>query len=148
VEQSQGAADCFLWLSRDCASVVMHHKAKLSTKNTIWKSPVIFVMQFGARGRTCGPHALGNCIMTMFGSFITSDPEFPGQTRHSNCSPGSLLSRHGSLWLLVVPQIDEATEGFPFSQPRGHHAERDEGAEKHSRRIFPEMLPAVKGTLG
>jgi hypothetical protein len=26
---------------------------------------VIFVMQFGARDRTCGPHAIGNCIMTM-----------------------------------------------------------------------------------
>jgi hypothetical protein len=47
--------------------------------------------------------------------------------------PGSLLSRHGSLWFLIVPQIEEATEGFPFWQPRGHHAERDEGAEKLSR---------------
>jgi hypothetical protein len=44
---------------------VMHQKAKLSTKNTIWKSSVIFVMQFGARDRTCGPHAIGSCIMTM-----------------------------------------------------------------------------------
>jgi hypothetical protein len=44
---------------------VMHQQAKLSTKNTIWKSPVIFVMQFGARDRTSGPHAIGNCIMTM-----------------------------------------------------------------------------------
>jgi hypothetical protein len=43
---------------------VMHQKAKLSTKNSIWKSSVIFVMQFGARDR-CGPHAIGNCIMTM-----------------------------------------------------------------------------------
>jgi hypothetical protein len=32
---------------------VMHQKAKLSTKNTMWKSSVIFVMQFGARDRTC-----------------------------------------------------------------------------------------------
>jgi hypothetical protein len=37
----------------------------LSTKNTTWKSSVIFVMQFRARDRTCGPHAIGNCIMTM-----------------------------------------------------------------------------------
>jgi hypothetical protein len=46
-------------------------------------------------------------------------------------------------WLpvvLVVPQIEEATEGFLFWQPRGHHAERDEGAEKPSRRSFPGML--------
>jgi hypothetical protein len=28
---------------------VMHQKVKLSTKNTIWKSSVIFVVQFGAR---------------------------------------------------------------------------------------------------
>jgi hypothetical protein len=82
------------------------------------------------------------------GSFITPDPEFPGQIRHSSCSPGSLLSRHGSLWFLVVPQIEEATEGFPFWQLRGHHAERGEGAEKPSRRSFPEMLPAVERTLG
>jgi hypothetical protein len=44
---------------------VMHQQVKLPTKNTIWKSSVIFVMQFGARDRTCGPHAIGNCIMTM-----------------------------------------------------------------------------------
>jgi hypothetical protein len=44
---------------------IVHHKAKLSTKNTIWKSSVIFVMQFSARDWTCGPHAIGNCIMTM-----------------------------------------------------------------------------------
>jgi histone-lysine N-methyltransferase SETMAR len=44
---------------------VMHQKAKLSTKNTIWKSSVIFVMQFSASDWTCGPQAIGNCIMTM-----------------------------------------------------------------------------------
>jgi hypothetical protein len=42
---------------------VMHQKVKLPTKNTIWKSSIIFVMQFGARDQTCGPHAIG--IMTM-----------------------------------------------------------------------------------
>jgi hypothetical protein len=52
------------------------------------------------------------------------------------------------LWFLIVPQIEEATEGFPFWQPRGHHTERDEGADKPSKRSFPEMLPAVEGTLG
>jgi hypothetical protein len=76
---------------------VMRQEAKLSTKNTIWKSSVIFVMQFSARDRTCGPHTIGNCIMTMSDSFITPDPEFPGQTQQSSCSPGSLLSRHGSV---------------------------------------------------
>jgi hypothetical protein len=35
--------------------------------------------------------------------------------------------------ILVVPQVEEATEGFPFLQPRGHHAEHDGGAEKLSR---------------
>jgi hypothetical protein len=44
---------------------VMHQKAKLSTKNIICKSSIIFVVQFGARDRTCGPQAIGNCIMTM-----------------------------------------------------------------------------------
>jgi AraC-like DNA-binding protein len=44
---------------------VMHQQAKLSTKNIICKSSVIFVMQFSARDRTCGPHAIGNCIMSM-----------------------------------------------------------------------------------
>jgi hypothetical protein len=67
------------------------------------------------------------------GSFITPDLEFPGQTRHSSCSPGSLLSRHDSLWFLVVPQIEEVTEGFPFWQTQGHHAERDEETEKPFR---------------
>jgi hypothetical protein len=44
---------------------VMHQKAKLSANDTIWKSSGIFVMQFGARDQTCGPHAIDNCIMEM-----------------------------------------------------------------------------------
>jgi hypothetical protein len=44
---------------------IMHQKAKLSKKNTIWKSSVIFVMQFGARDWACGAHTIGSCIMTM-----------------------------------------------------------------------------------
>jgi hypothetical protein len=51
-------------IARLCITVI-HQKAKLSTKNTIWKSFDIFMMQFGARDQTCGPHAIGNCIMTM-----------------------------------------------------------------------------------
>jgi hypothetical protein len=50
---------------RGLCITVMHQKAKLSTKNTIWKSSIIFVMQFSARDWTCGPHTIGNCIMTM-----------------------------------------------------------------------------------
>jgi hypothetical protein len=41
----------------------MYQLVKLSTKNTIWKSSIIFLMQFGAKGWTCGPHTIGNCIM-------------------------------------------------------------------------------------
>jgi hypothetical protein len=33
-------------------------------------------------------------------------PGFPGQSRHSAGSPGSLLSWHGSLWFLAVSEID------------------------------------------
>jgi hypothetical protein len=40
-------------------------------------------------------------------SIITPEPEFLCQTRNSSCSPGSVLSRHGSLCLLVVLQIEE-----------------------------------------
>jgi hypothetical protein len=66
-------------------------EGQLSKKNTIRKSSIIFVMQF-----------------------ITPNQEFPGQMRHSSCSPFSILSWHGPLLFLVVPQIEEATEGFPF----------------------------------
>jgi hypothetical protein len=51
-EQSQGAA-VFL----DYRRIVhhsLHQKAKLSTKNTIWKSSVIFMMQFGTTARPVG----------------------------------------------------------------------------------------------
>jgi hypothetical protein len=44
---------------------VMHQKAKQSTKNTIWKSSVIFVMQFSTRDWTCEPHTIDSCFMTM-----------------------------------------------------------------------------------
>jgi hypothetical protein len=62
VKQSHGAPDFFFTIAGLCITV-MHQKATLSTKNTIWKSSVIFVMQFGARDRACGPHAIGNCII-------------------------------------------------------------------------------------
>jgi hypothetical protein len=44
---------------------VMHQMAKLSTENIICKSSIIFMMQFGARDQSCGPHAIGNCVMIM-----------------------------------------------------------------------------------
>jgi hypothetical protein len=72
--------------------IIMHQKAKLSTKNTIWKSSVIFVRQFGARDLTCGPHAIGNCIMTM--------PRLIHHTRSRVSWPNmafQLFSRHGFL---------------------------------------------------
>jgi hypothetical protein len=62
-KQSQGAAVFFVYRR------IVHHsyppEGQLSTKDTIWKSSVIFVMQFGTRDRICGPRAIGNCIMTM-----------------------------------------------------------------------------------
>jgi hypothetical protein len=63
-EQSQVLLTVSLTIAGLCITV-MHQKAKLSTKNTIWKSFIIFMMQLGARDRTCGSHAIGNCIMTM-----------------------------------------------------------------------------------
>jgi hypothetical protein len=123
---------------------IVHHSY---APNTTWKSSIIFVMHFGARNQTVGPHAIGNCIMTM--------PQLIHHTWFRVSWPNmafQLFARlptlqTGSLWFLVVSQIEEATEGFLFWQPRGHHAEHD-GAEKPSRRSFPEMLPAVDGKLG
>jgi hypothetical protein len=37
-EQSQGAADCFSLTIMGLFTTVMHQKANLSTKNTIWNS--------------------------------------------------------------------------------------------------------------
>lgn len=49
-------------------------------------------------------------------SFIATDTEFLGKTWNSSRSPTSLLSRHGSLQLLVVSEIEEAIERIPFSE--------------------------------
>jgi hypothetical protein len=48
-------------------------------------------------------------------------------------------------WLF--PKLKRPLKGSRFYS-RGHHAESDKGAEKPSRRSFPEMLPAVEETLG
>jgi hypothetical protein len=47
----------------DYRGIVPHSYA--SEGQTINKESVIFVMQFGARDRTCGPHTIGKCIMTI-----------------------------------------------------------------------------------
>jgi hypothetical protein len=46
---------------------IVHHSyaPEGQTVNKEYYLEVIFMMQFGARDRTCGPHAIGNCIMTM-----------------------------------------------------------------------------------
>jgi hypothetical protein len=78
-------------------------------------------------------------------SFITPDPGFPGQAQHSAGSPGSLLSWHGSLWFLVVPDIAKMP---PFWQLRGHHTEHDGIAAHHSKTSLPEVSPVMEGPLG
>jgi hypothetical protein len=66
---------------------------------------------------------------------------------HSSHLINSFLAKHGipvvrqapyspdmapcDFWFF--PQIEETTEGFPFRQPRGLHAERNEGSEMPSR---------------
>jgi transposase len=49
-------------------------------------------------------------------------------------------------WLF--PKLKRPLKGSRFDSREDIIAERDEGAEKPSRRSFPEMLPAVEGTLG
>ena len=47
-------------------------------------------------------------------AFIAPDPVFLGETWNSSRSPTSLLSRHGSLRLLVVSEIEDDIERTPF----------------------------------
>jgi hypothetical protein len=42
----------------------MHQKAIVLTNSIIKRFSVIFVMQFGAKDRTCRSHATGSGIMT------------------------------------------------------------------------------------
>lgn len=46
--------------------------------------------------------------------FFASDSDLPGQTQHFSSSSNSILSRHGSLQFLTVPQTENAAEMNPI----------------------------------
>jgi hypothetical protein len=122
----------------------MHQKAKLSTKNTIWKSSVIFVMQFGARDWTCGPqrnwqlhhdNALAHSSH-LIQSFL-SKHGIP-VVRHAPCSPDMAPC---DFWLF--PKLKRPLKGSRFDS----REDIMRNATKELRSL-PEMLPAVEGMLG
>jgi hypothetical protein len=85
-EQSQGAVDCFLWLSRDCAS-------QLCTRRPNYQQTILSGSHPSSSScssaQETGPVGLTQLAIASWqcpGSFITPDPEFPGQTQHSSCS--------------------------------------------------------------
>jgi hypothetical protein len=119
-------------------------EGQLSTKNTIWKSSDIFMMQFGARDRTCGPHAIGKL-------------HHDNVPAHSSHLIHSFLAKHGipvvrhapyspdmapcDFWLL--PKLKR-----PLKSSRFDSCEDIMQNAMKELRSFPEMLPAVKGMLG
>jgi hypothetical protein len=122
----------------------MHQKAKLSTKNTIWKSSVIFVMQFGARDQTCEPHAIGRCIMT-------------STLAHSSYLIQSFLAKHGIPVVRQAPYTPDMAPCdfwlFPkLKRPlKGSRFDSREDIVRNAMKelaSLPEMLPAVEGTMG
>jgi hypothetical protein len=44
--------------------------------------------------------------------------------------------------------IEDTAKRLLFSQPQGHHTERDGAAAHHYKISLPEVLPAMEGPLG
>jgi hypothetical protein len=53
----------FFFTTAELCITNTQEKAKLLTNSIIKSFSIVFVLQFGARDRTCGSHATGICIM-------------------------------------------------------------------------------------
>jgi hypothetical protein len=122
----------------------MHQKAKLSTKNTIWKSSVIFMMQFGTTDQTYGPMDLWQL-------------HHDNASAHSSHLIQSFLAKHS---IPVVRQAPYSPDMAPCNfwlfpkLKRPLKVSRFDSHEDIMRNVtkelrsHPEMLPAVERTLG
>jgi hypothetical protein len=81
-------------------------------------------------------------------TFLSLDSDFFGKKPDSCASTGFLLSWYGPLWLLAVPQNQEAIERNAISDKRGHYGSNDSPAKLHSERGFFGMLPTMAAPLG
>ena len=116
-----------------------HHRVKQSAKSTTGMSSIAYVMLCGARDRSCGQQIIGASITTMLQHIPRTWFRFFGEKPDSCDFPGSLLAWYGSLWLLVVPQTQEAIERKAISDKRAKH---------HSERGFLGMFPTMAALVG
>lgn len=56
--------------------------------------------------------------------------------------------QYGSLWFLVVFEIEGANERIPYCDFRWYNAELDKAVENYFERSLPEVFPAREGMLG
>jgi hypothetical protein len=87
-EQSQSDADCFFFTTAELCVTNTHQKARVLTNSIIKWFSIVFMMQFGARDRTCGSHTTGSGIMTtpppilrVWSKISWASMEFPGFAR-------------------------------------------------------------------
>ena len=124
-----------------------HHKAKQSPKSTMRRYFVTFVMPCGTNDWTCGQQKLGSSITTMHPPILRIWFKVFWLNTTFLWFVSSLLSQHGPLWFLAVPQTENAAERDLIWVKRRHYAERDSPAGHDSTRRFPEMFPAMAGPL-
>jgi len=125
-----------------------HHKAKILTKNTTWKSFVAFVILCGARDRTCGQRKRGSCIMTTHQLIPRNWFKVSWPNTTFLC-----FDRLPTLptWLLAIfgcSPPENAAEKDSIWVTRRHYTEHDGQAVLHSQRGIPEMLWTMAEPLG
>ena len=107
----------------------------------------VYMMLCGARDRRCGQRAIDTSITIMLQHILRTWFRFFGKKPDSCCLPGSLLSWYGSLWLLAVPQTQEATDRKAILGKKRHYYCNNSRAKHHSKRGFLEMFPTMEAPL-
>ena len=79
-------------------------------------------------------------------AFLTTDPNFLGQTQHSCGSTGSLLSQHGCLWFLALPPPENAAETDSVWVKRRHYTEHDGQAAHCLQEAFQKCFEQCRPT--
>ena len=130
--EAKSRTSCVLWHLWNCASRVCTGRTKGDKRVQSASSPPTPWYSSAQKTRPLDGEKLTVALWQCSSTFISPNQDFLGEAWNSSRSPTSLLSRHGTLRLLVVSEIEKDSERIPYREQRRYNAERDGGDEHRS----------------